>query len=324
MRRDVNTKYLTAVITLAWWLAIAPGAVAPAHAAVDDPREQAMAACESGYSAYRRGDFASALAAWKKAVAYEPNLVKAHYWLGKLYRETGHLDEAIHHWEEACRLRRLIADRHLALDLDNNEVPSDEQLVAAHDRQKQAREAYNKGRSLLSEGQWAAALASFHEAVDAYPAHPDYLLALARAQWDSHDQLGAVHTYTDLIDAGETSHAVASEAVARMITVGQTETARTFVRRLPTTIRVAVEPLLDRYDAQVASAQPRAITPGLGSVISRRDGQVVIDLGFNQGFKLSDEFALPLRVVHAGTPLEAAPGGLPVGRTPTTWSEKYC
>ncbi len=286
-----------------------------AAASLDDPRERALAAYEQGYNAYRRGDLSGAVALLQRAVAVEPNLIKAHYWLGKVYRELGRLDDAVHHWEETVRLRQLIADRRLALALEHNETPAEEQLASLRERQKVARAAYHKGQALLAEGQWAAALASFQAAVAAYPAHPDYLLALARAQWDNRDRLGAVRTYGDLIDAGPTTPAVASEAVARMLAVGQADRAKTFVNRLSAAAKLATQPLLAGHDALVASAQPPLPVPGLGAIIMRKDGQVVIDIGFNQGLKLSDEYTLALRVVRPGVALGTA-AGLDIGRGP--------
>ena len=95
----------------------------PDFITTEEKLDRALDAYEKGYKYYRYGEFEKSEDSLKEALYFEPNLIKAHYWLGKLYREMGRLDDALFHWEEVERLNKLIHDRREALKIQNKEYP---------------------------------------------------------------------------------------------------------------------------------------------------------------------------------------------------------
>ena len=158
------------------------------------PAGDALSAYEQGYALYRAGRFLDAEQRFHEALDREPNLLKAHYWLGKLYREMGMLQEANFHWEEVLRLNELIAGRRRALQIEDNEYPAERQLLTTTRRQQDAEEHYRNGRRLQREGHWDGAIAELKQAVALFPAHSKYVLFLARLRWDREDRQGAAKT----------------------------------------------------------------------------------------------------------------------------------
>jgi type IV pilus assembly protein PilF len=57
-----------------------------------------------GMGYMRQGDYKMAMEKLLKALAYDPELPKAHYYIAELYRRLGQMDMAKHHYEEAYRL----------------------------------------------------------------------------------------------------------------------------------------------------------------------------------------------------------------------------
>mgnify|MGYP001617221939 CR=1 FL=1 len=83
--------------------------------------DNAMAYNLLGWSQSRNGDFREAEKNLKKALELDPNLVGAHYNLGKLYEASGNLNDALKAYEKAYTLDqsgslgRLAAERYNAL-----------------------------------------------------------------------------------------------------------------------------------------------------------------------------------------------------------------
>jgi len=80
--------------------------------APDDERLQAQSFLAEGQLAYLKGDFASALVAFNKAVIAQPDYVPAHYGLGNAYLATNQPNEALAAYRRAADL-----DKNLALPL---------------------------------------------------------------------------------------------------------------------------------------------------------------------------------------------------------------
>lgn len=278
--------------------------------------ENALTAYEDGYRQYRAGRFTEAMKCFQEAIKREPNLMKAHYWLGKLYREMGRLREADFHWEEVLRLQRLVLDRREALSVQTNEYPALSQLKQTRKRQEEAEESFQSGKHLLKEGHWEGAVAGIKKAVELYPANPDYQKLLARLLWDRNDTQGSAKAYIDMLDLHrDLDRDLIDEATERLVKAGwHKEAARILqesARRFPgdTELQNRLATIGDRGDAKPVSA---------GTVIDRSRGQVILDIGLESGLTLADEYTLKLHSFRPGESIIDPKTGRVIGRRPDT------
>jgi len=288
----------------------------PGIAGSADTADTALTAYEEGYRQYRAGHFPEAIASFQNALKREPNLIKAHYWLGKLYREAGRLREADFHWEEVMRLQKLIRDRREALKLQNNEYPALSQLLKTRKRQAEAEESFQKGRHLLSEGHWDGAVAGLKKAVELYPANPDYQKLLARLLWDRNDHQGSAKAYIDMLDLHrDLDRDLVNEATDRLVSAGWHREAARILReaiaRFPddADLKNRLVRLDERGEAKPVSS---------GSVVDRSSGQVILDIGLESGLSLADEYTLKLRSFRPGESITDPKTGRIIGRRPDT------
>jgi len=151
------------------------------------------AACEE------RGDDASAIGAYEKAIAVWPDYADAHYNLAGVLARRKMLPAAIDHYREA--LRQQPGNVQYLVNLAHS--------LAALDRRDEAREFLHRAIGLdprsvlaytdlgaveLAAGDTRAALAAYTEAVRLEPANADYLRNLGVAQLEAHDP-GAAATF---------------------------------------------------------------------------------------------------------------------------------
>lgn len=275
--------------------------------------DQAISAYESGYEYYRRGLFRKAEDSLLEALKLEPNLIKAHYWLGKLYRETGQLESAIFHWEEVERLNQLIKDRRLALSIRNNEYPARAQTLRAIKLRVDAKKVFEKGIYLLDKGHWDGAEVELREAVRLYPANHKYLITLARLLWDKEEKSASVKFYRDLLSLRDVSYQEFLEGIDRMFKADMRFVAAPII--LENKNRFAGLPEFDQICKSFArDSQPDIVAAG--KVVDRLSGQVVVNIGMKDGIGLSDEYSLKLRAFKPGKPISDPDTGKIIGRAP--------
>jgi tetratricopeptide (TPR) repeat protein len=276
--------------------------------------DQALVCYERGYDFYRQGKFEPAETSLLEALALEPNLLKAHYWLGKLYHEQGRLNDAIHHWEEVERLNKLIAQRRIALSIQNNEYPAAGKIPNTKEQIKKAQAAYQRGLKLLDGGHWDGAVLELKEAHSLYPGNLAYLLRLARTLQDVGDLQGSAKFYETLLTKHWVTIDIFREGMDATFDAGLSYMARPMVLRysarfagLPEfeAIKSRLEPLVDKT------------VPSMGRVVKKLHGQVILNLGFKEGLKLSDEYALAVKVFRAGEELRDPATGKYAGRSPS-------
>ncbi|HNW36654.1 MAG TPA: tetratricopeptide repeat protein, partial [Candidatus Ozemobacteraceae bacterium] len=288
-----------------------PGIAGPAKSS-----DAALTAYEEGYRQYRAGHFTEAMASFQDALRREPNLIKAHYWLGKLFREMGRLREADYHWEEVMRLQRLIRDRREALSLQNNEYPALSQLVKTRKRQEEAEESFQKGRYLLHEGHWEGAVAGIKKAVELYPANPDYQKLLARILWDRNDHQGSAKAYIDMLDLHrDLDRDLINEATERLVSAGWHREAARVLREAAVRFPEDAD-LKNRLARLEERGEPKPVSAG--SVVDRSRGQVILDIGLESGLSLADEYTLKLRSFRPGESITDLKTGRVIGRRPDT------
>ena len=59
---------------------------------------------KNGYEYFLQGKYEMAEQNYKKAIELNPNFENAHYWLGKVYTQTGAYNQAIEQWKEVLRI----------------------------------------------------------------------------------------------------------------------------------------------------------------------------------------------------------------------------
>lgn len=59
---------------------------------------------ENGYQYFSQGDYQKAEESYQKAIELNPDFEDAHYWLGKVYRQTGQHTQAVPQWIEVLRI----------------------------------------------------------------------------------------------------------------------------------------------------------------------------------------------------------------------------
>lgn len=277
------------------------------------PVDQAISAYEEGYNFYRRGLFNQAEDSLIEALKHEPNLIKAHYWLGKLYRETGRLESAIFHWEEVERLNDLIRNRRIALSVQNNEYPAKAQTLRALKLRSDAKLIFEKGLHLLDKGHWDGAEVELREAVRLYPANTLYLITLARVLWDKDEKAASVKFYRDLLTLRDVSYQNFLEGIDRMFKADMTYIAAPIVlEQKPRFMGMTgFAEICQRFSTENA---PDIVSAG--KVVKRLDGQVIVNIGLNDGISLTDEYSLKLRSFVPGKPIMDPDTGKIVGRAP--------
>ncbi len=290
-----------------------PTYMPPPSDRVPEGPDRAIGQYELGFREYRAGHFREAEGHFQAALAAEPNLLKAHYWLGKIYREKGMLQEALFHWEEVLRLQRLIQDRRTALKFRDNEYPAEEQILAVRERREQAEKSFEKGRRLLAEGHWEGAASELKTAVQLYPANPEYLKLLARLLWDKGNSQGSARIYSDLLETRAVSKEVALEGTDRLAEAGWETAAVSALRDLESRFP-GDSAILVRLEHLRRKGPPGTVS--MGKVVSKRLGTVVLDFGLDSGLKLADEYNLRLRAFRPGDPIIDSTTGRTLGRAP--------
>ncbi|HOT28233.1 MAG TPA: tetratricopeptide repeat protein [Candidatus Ozemobacteraceae bacterium] len=320
-RREAHAKNLAFLLLFA--ACCAADAVEPAHPL--EPRglheaaaisENALTAYENGYRHYRAGRFSDAMRCFQEALKREPNLLKAHYWLGKVYREMGRLREADFHWEEVLRLQKLVRERREALSVQTNEYPALSQLKQTRKREEEAEESFQEGKHLLKEGHWEGAVACIKKAVGLYPANPDYQKLLARLLWDRNDRQASAKTYVDMLDLHrDTDRDLVEEATDRLVKAGWHKEAARILREATrrfsgdAVFQQRLSSIEDRGDAKPVSS---------GTVIDRSRGLAILDIGLESGLTLADEYTLKLRSFRPGESITDPKTGRVIGRHPDT------
>lgn len=59
---------------------------------------------KNGYEYFTQGNYEKAEQYYKKAIELNPDFENAHYWLGKVYKQTGAYSQAIEQWEKVLRI----------------------------------------------------------------------------------------------------------------------------------------------------------------------------------------------------------------------------
>ena len=309
------SKFCRAVLLLALLLTTFPAlAINFSGTSGEQPApDKALAAYEDGYKNYRKGFFSQAEDCFIEALRLEPNLVKAHYWMGKLYREQGRLEDAIFHWEEVERLNQLIKYRRIALSLENNEYPSYPQMLRTTEQADKAHEAFMKGQQLLDQGHWDGAEVEIRKAVELYGGNHQYLLQLARLLWDKGEQQASVKFYRDLLSQRDVSLAHFTEGFDRMLAARMDYVAQPLL--LVHQTRFAGQTEFERMRSLFKAVSNHDVVAA-GKIVKKVDGQVIINLGMNEGLSLSDEFSLSMRAFKAGVALSDPDTGVVIGRAP--------
>lgn len=66
--------------------------------------QDAQSYYQNGYQYFSQGDYQKAEENYRKAIDLDPSFENAHYWLGKVYRQTGQHDKAVMQWIEVLRI----------------------------------------------------------------------------------------------------------------------------------------------------------------------------------------------------------------------------
>lgn len=275
--------------------------------------DRAISAYESGYKNYRSGNFNKAEDDFIEALRREPNLIKSHYWLGKLYKEQGRLEDATFHWEEVERLVKLIRNRRIALSIENNEYPSYAQMLRVAQDTKQARELFDKGMHLLDKGHWDGAEVEIRKAVELYPGNQQYVLQLARILWDKGEKQASIKFYRDLLSRKDVSFSSFKEGIERMIATDMHYVAAPIVKELE--YKFSGQKEFARLQKEFIEETKFVITAP-GKILQRVDGQVIINMGMEEGLSLSDEYSLSMKSFLPGAPIIDPDTGKIIGRAP--------
>ena len=275
--------------------------------------ELALRAYETGYNHYRNGNFELAEDSYIEALSMEPNLIKAHYWLGKLYKEQGRLNNANFHWEEVSRLTELIKERRIALSTEDNEYPAAPKIPKNQEVMKSARDAFERGLRLLDGGHWEGAVIEFKKAQKLYPANHKYLLQLARTLCDKQVIQEGVKYYRDLLSLRDVSFQDFKEGITVMLGANMDYLAAPLVRKQSG--RFAK---LKGFSEISDLFKPIKNNPvvSIAKIVQRMDGQVIISIGMEEGLKLSDEYSLALQAFKPGSELSEPETGKLLGRAP--------
>lgn len=312
MLKPSGIKSLAILALSVFFSAFATGAWSLGNEQIFKP-DQALNHYEQGYSSYRSGKFSQAEDHFIAALRLEPNLLKAHYWLGKLYKEQGRLEDAIFHWEEVERLKLLIKNRRAALAIENNEYPSYAQMLKVAQTAREARQTYEKGMNLLDQGHWDGAEVELTKAVELYPGNHRYLLQLARLLWDKNEKQASVKFYRDLLLMRDVSIENFNEGIQRMIAADMSYVAAPIIRESQE--RFSGLPLFKNLEKMFE--QDIQLAPVIaGKIIQKLNGQVIINMGMNNGLGLSDEYKLSMKSFQPGAPLTDPENGKTLGRAP--------
>ena len=226
----------------------------------------------------------------------------------------GRLDDALFHWEEVDRLNKLIKFRREALKIQNNEYPDYSRRKKVDGFIKKAREHYEQAMILLDEGHWDGAEIEMDKAVSLYPGNPLYLIMLARIYWDKKEYQASVRFYKDLLFMRDVSFEHFKEGADRMLKANMdyvlaplvTKHKKRFENKPEYQEIAKLFIVEDTYLEPIASAK----------VIKKLNGQVVLNIGMDNGLSLSDEFRMKLKAYRPGDILKDPDSGKNIGREP--------
>jgi hypothetical protein len=186
-------------------------------------------------------------------------------------------------------------------------------MIRTSERARVANEAYLRGIHLLDEGHWDGAEVEIRKAVELYGGNHEYLLRLARLLWDKGEQQASVKFYRDLLALRDVSLENFVEGFDRMISARMDYVAQPLLSRHEK--RFAGRPEFARMRDIFKSVSNHEIVAA-GKIVQKLNGQVIINLGMQEGLSLSDEFSLSLRSFKAGGPLADPDTGVVIGRAP--------
>lgn len=314
-KRNVFLLFITLIIASTFFMEKVNASLKqPEFISTVESSDRALVAYENGYKYYRYGDFEKSEDSFKEALYFEPNLVKAHYWLGKLYKEMGKLDDAIFHWEEVERLNKLIKDRRNALKIQNNEYPDYVQRQKTSKTIKDAREHYEKAMTLLDNGHWDGAEIEMNKAVSLYPGNAKYVLQMARLLWDKEEYQASIKFYRDLLQNREVKFEHFKEGAQRMLQTGMDYVLAPLVSKHKGRFsnKEEYQEIASHFIVEKELLEPVAA----GKVIQKMNGQAIISLGMNDGLSLSDEYRLSIKAYRRGARLKDPDNGKELGFGP--------
>lgn len=267
---------------------------------------------EEGYYYYLHGNFLSAEENFSKAIKLEPNFIKAHYWIGKLYQEQGKIKEALFHFEEVNRIKKLIQDRRKALSVQDNDYNVDLKLKTLIDKKRKAELEFILYENSIKEGFWDAALVHIRNAVELYPANINYLLALARIYNDLSMLDSSSNIYKRIINIITTCNQdeivkqedILLESFTNLVNNGHIEDVKGSLKKvlylfdLDSKIQTFASKLLERENKKPLKEFISLEEDKIPKIIQVKNGLVVINVGFEDGLKLNDEYKLRLLVIR--------------------------
>ncbi|HXW26910.1 MAG TPA: tetratricopeptide repeat protein [Xanthobacteraceae bacterium] len=123
-----------------------------------------------GLAFYSQGKYREAIAAYRRAIAIDPNYAEAHCNLGNACKELGELDEAVAAHRRAIAIKPHFAEAHANLGNVLRDVGKLDEAIAAHRRATVikpnfAQAHYNLGNALHEQGNFAEAISAFRLAI---------------------------------------------------------------------------------------------------------------------------------------------------------------
>jgi tetratricopeptide (TPR) repeat protein len=175
---EVVKRYLdaqqTAALAVSDWQLVETHATAGLEKDPGNARLKAQALFAQGQLAYLRGDYASALVAFNKAVLSEPELVAAHYSLGNAYLATNQPAQAVKAYQRAAELNPELALAYHKLGDSYTKQGKNKEANAAYARAKRLGplpESSNleSAIQLMKRKRWQAALKELLEIAKTQP-----------------------------------------------------------------------------------------------------------------------------------------------------------
>ena len=152
----------------------------------------------------------------------------------------------------------------------------------------------------------------YDEAIKLYPGNAQYLLTMARLLWDKNEYQASVKFYKELMFRRDVSYEHFKEGAEQMLKADMDYVLGPLI--VKHRLRFSKMPGFSELEAKMAVPERTYDLIAAGKVIKRLDGQVIINIGLDEGLSLSDEYRLSLRAFRAGELLTDPDTGKRLGR----------
>lgn len=143
-----------------------------------------------GYSAYKREDYDTCIQYLEKAARVNPEMIEAHYWLGRVFYETGKLGNSLYSWQRVLEIDSQYPKAGYFLDKVENSIKYG----------KQAYEHYESGYNFYKQKLYESAIYQYHQATKYNNSFSSAYYWLGRINYEQGNYQEAISNWKEVLN----------------------------------------------------------------------------------------------------------------------------